>query len=231
MGKAPYTILTDQDQWLTKAIKSQRPNTKYGFCIRHITTKFSGWFLSTLCGTYFKWCIENEWFMTASKYNLHANKHVIGLYNIRKYWVPSFLRGYFFGGMTTTERSESINAFVKRFIYSNITLGKFLKQILCKQRHDIMLDKHRFPNLKIISPLEDQAQKILTQYTFNMIKEQLERESHFSVISRMSSNFVMQYFKESATTIRRKVFWDGKVTNCSYNLSSYIECLFLYRLF
>ncbi|KAI3984930.1 hypothetical protein MKX01_004698, partial [Papaver californicum] len=158
MGKPPYTILTDQDQWFKKAIKSQLPNTKHGFCIWHITTKFSGWFLSILRGTYFEWCSDFH-----RLYRLETNttymliKHVIGLYNIRKYWAPSFLRGYFLGGMTTTGRPESINTFFKRFIYSNTTLGQFPKQ-----EYDIMLDKHRFPNLKIISPLEDQTEKIPT---------------------------------------------------------------------
>ncbi|MCL7043751.1 hypothetical protein MKW94_018234 [Papaver nudicaule] len=236
MGKAPDTILTDQDPWLTEAIQSQLPRTKHAFCIWHITAKFSGWFLSTLRGKYFDWCndfyrlyrveteeeFENEWFMTASKYNLHANKHVVGLYNARKCWVPAFLRGYFFGGMTTTGRSESINAFVKRFIDSHTTLGQFLKQvdiaiqdIQQKEAYDRMLDKHRFHNLEIISPLEDQAQKILTQYAFSMIKEQLERATQYSVLSKTGPNFVMKYFQSVTTTKKRKVYWDGNVTYCS----------------
>lgn len=34
-----------------------------------------------------------------------------------------------FGGMTTTGRSESINAFVKRFIGSHTSLSLFVKQV------------------------------------------------------------------------------------------------------
>lgn len=45
MGKPPITILTDQDPWLTEAIGLELPSTKHSFCIWHITSKFSGWFL------------------------------------------------------------------------------------------------------------------------------------------------------------------------------------------
>ena len=43
--------------------------------------------------------VDNEW--------LHS------MYGIREMWVPTYLRDIFFGGMSTTSRSESINAFLK----------------------------------------------------------------------------------------------------------------------
>lgn len=52
-----------------------------------------------------------------------------GLYEIRNYWALTYLREYFFGGMTTTGRSESTNAFVKRFINSHTSLADFAKQV------------------------------------------------------------------------------------------------------
>ncbi|KAI5442422.1 hypothetical protein KIW84_011481 [Lathyrus oleraceus] len=96
---------------------------------KHITAKFSGWFTSILRNRYSSWCadfykldniddFEEEWFIIVSKYNLEANKHIKGLYEVKQYWVPAYLRGYFFGGMITTGRSESINGFVKRFTSS-----------------------------------------------------------------------------------------------------------------
>ena len=56
---------------------------------------------------------EQQWLQVIAKYDMCMNKHVIGLYQIKHFWVPCYLGGYFFGGMTTTGRSESINAFIK----------------------------------------------------------------------------------------------------------------------
>ena len=63
------------------------------------------------------------------KYDMLTNKHVIGLYQIKHFWVSCYLRGHFFSGMTTTGKSESINVFIKRFVSSHINLIQLIKQI------------------------------------------------------------------------------------------------------
>ena len=143
MKKLPKTIITDQDPWITQAIAMEMPLAKNAFCIWHITAKFSGWFTSVLRNHYPSWCadfyklykldnmedFEKEWPLVISKFNLEGNKHVIGLYEIKQYWVPAYLRHCFFGGMTTTGRSESINAFVKRFTSSKACLTQLIRQV------------------------------------------------------------------------------------------------------
>ena len=57
-----------------------------------------------------------------TKYDVLSKKNVIGLYQIKHFWVPCYLCGHFFGGMTTTKRLESINAFIKRFVSSHTNL-------------------------------------------------------------------------------------------------------------
>lgn len=143
MKKPPKSILTDQDPWMTQAIAEEMPLTKHAFCIWHITSKFSSWFTGILRTQYFKWCsdfytlyrlddsdeFEKRWPEVTKKYKLESNKHVLGLYNIRHSWVPAYLRGHFFAGMTTTGRSESFNSFIKRFTNSRICLSQFIKQV------------------------------------------------------------------------------------------------------
>ncbi|XP_058772071.1 protein FAR1-RELATED SEQUENCE 11-like [Vicia villosa] len=101
MKKPPKTIITDQDPWRTQAIAFEMSSTKHAFCIWHITPKFSGWFTSILRNRYSSWCadfyklykldniddFEEEWFIIVSKYNLEANKHIKGLYEVKQYWV------------------------------------------------------------------------------------------------------------------------------------------------
>ena len=72
---------------------------------------------------------EHQWPQVIAKHDIFMNKHVNGLYQIKHFWVPCYLRGHFFCGMTTTRRSESINAFIKRFVSSHINLNQFIKQV------------------------------------------------------------------------------------------------------
>ena len=143
MRNQPKAILTDQDPWITEAISKELLATKHAFCIWHITAKFSGWFTSILRNQYSNWCMDfyklyklescedfdNQWLQVMTKYDMLSNKHVIGLYQIKHFWVPCYLHGHFFGGMTTTGRLESINAFIKRFVSSHTNLIQLIKQV------------------------------------------------------------------------------------------------------
>ena len=143
MKISPKTIITDQDPWMSEAIANEMPTTKHTYCIWHITTKFSSWFTALLRTKYQSWCadfymlyrmtsveeFERNWPLIIGKYNLENNNHVVGLYKIRNSWAPAYLHESFHGGMTTTSRSESINAFIKRFISSHTCLKDFVKQV------------------------------------------------------------------------------------------------------
>ena len=72
---------------------------------------------------------EHNWSSVVAKYNLQNNNHVHGLHKIRESWAPTYLRNYFFGGMTSTSRSESINAFIKRFVSADTSLKDFVKHV------------------------------------------------------------------------------------------------------
>ena len=72
---------------------------------------------------------DNQWLQVMTKYDVLSNKHVIGLFQIKYFWVPCYLRGNFFGGMTSTRRLESINAFIKWFVSSHTNLIQLIKQV------------------------------------------------------------------------------------------------------
>ncbi|XP_008795529.1 protein FAR1-RELATED SEQUENCE 11-like isoform X2 [Phoenix dactylifera] len=57
-GKAPQTILTDQNMWLKEATSVEMPNTKHAFCIWRIIAKFSDWFSVLLGSRYDNWKAE-----------------------------------------------------------------------------------------------------------------------------------------------------------------------------
>ncbi|KAG4937911.1 hypothetical protein JHK82_045720 [Glycine max] len=139
----------------------------------------------------------------------------------RNYWALAYLRDHFFGGMTTTGRSESINAFIKRFINSHTSLSDFTKQvdvaiddIKQKEDHDIMLEKCKRINLKLMSPLQEQAHGVLTRFAFQKFQEEFERSTQYSIHHENGNEFVLRYYKD-ANSRKHMVFWDGKIATCS----------------
>ncbi|XP_074288924.1 protein FAR1-RELATED SEQUENCE 11-like [Silene latifolia] len=238
MKKSPKTIITDQDPWMTEAMKLEMKYTKHAFCIWHITSKFSGWFTALLRAQYSHWCaefyriykldniddFEREWSLTVSKFNLQENKHVLGLYEIKESWVPAYLRGYFFGGMTTTGRCESINGFVKRFTSPRSRLTELIKQVDLAvedigqtQLRYTMLDTYRGSSLRTLSPLEEQVYKSFTAFSFKKFQEEFERATQYTVSKDHNSVFWVQHYKESRTQ-KHGVIWNGDNINCSCKL-------------
>lgn len=71
---------------------------------------------------------EKKWNSFVKDFDLHHNQWLSGLYNERHRWVPAFLKKAFWAGMSTTQRSESINAFFDGYINSTTSLQQFVKQ-------------------------------------------------------------------------------------------------------
>lgn len=191
-GKAPQTTLSDHNMWVKEAIAVVMPQTKHAFCIWYIVEKFSEWFSVLLGSRYDDWKaefhqlynlhsvedFEERWMEMVNRYGLHANKHVISLYALRSFWALAYLRHYFFAGMTNTCQSDSINAFIQRFLSAVSQLDRFVEQAAdivnysdragAKQKL-----QQKLPSLKTGSPIESHAASVLTPYAFGKLQEEL----------------------------------------------------------
>jgi zinc finger SWIM domain-containing protein 3 len=54
----------------------------------------------------------NRWEHMIEEYRLHDNEWLKGIFDERHRWVPVYVRDTFWAGMSTTQRSESMNAFL-----------------------------------------------------------------------------------------------------------------------
>ncbi|GMI70281.1 FAR1-related sequence 11 [Hibiscus trionum] len=193
-GKAPQTLLTDQNMWLKEAIAIELPETKHAFSICHIISKFSDWFSVLLGSRYDEWKsdfyrlysleqledFEEEWREMMDKYGLHDNKHIISLYALRMFWALPFLRLYFFAGLTSLCQSETINAFIQRILSAQSQLDRFVEQVAeIVEFNDRAGSKQKMPRkpqkvcLKTGSPIESHAATVLTPYAFGKLQEEL----------------------------------------------------------
>ena len=51
------------------------------------------------------------------------------MYKMRRKWVKAYLKGAFFARMGTTQRCESLNSYLRRFVEQKLKLYDFIRQI------------------------------------------------------------------------------------------------------
>nr|XP_043616041.1 protein FAR1-RELATED SEQUENCE 5-like [Erigeron canadensis] len=71
---------------------------------------------------------EYGWAKMITDYSLEKNDWLSSLYSDRMHWIPVYVRVIFWAGMSTTQRSESMNAFFDGYVNSKTTLRQFVEQ-------------------------------------------------------------------------------------------------------
>ncbi|XP_059442190.1 protein FAR-RED ELONGATED HYPOCOTYL 3-like [Corylus avellana] len=126
---------------MKNAIARVFPGTRHRLCLWHILKKLPEKFgahsqFDGIKSTLRK-CVydsqthgefEESWKTLLVTYNLEDNDWLRGLYNERASWIPAYLKGVFWAGMTTTQRSESMNAFFDGYVHPTTTLKQFVDQ-------------------------------------------------------------------------------------------------------
>ncbi|XP_027124120.1 protein FAR1-RELATED SEQUENCE 5-like [Coffea arabica] len=133
-GKKPNTILTDQDAAMAKGLISTWPETRHRLCIWHIFQN-AAIHLSHVFESFkqfandFSKCVYDfdeeedfisEWNTMLKKYGLEDNDWLKRMFEIKEKWALVYGRETFCADMTTTQRSESMNSVIKRYVtYKN----------------------------------------------------------------------------------------------------------------
>ncbi|KAJ6347617.1 hypothetical protein OIU76_004158 [Salix suchowensis] len=186
-GHAPRVILTDQDNALKEAIQEVFPNSRHCFCLWHVFSKIPEK-LSYVMRQHenfmlkFKKCIlkswsseqfEKRWWKMAEIFNLRNDVWFQSLYEDRQRWIPVFMIDNCLAGMSTTQRSESINTLFDRYMQRKTTLKEFLEQqktmLQEKFEEEAKADFetwHKQPGLKSPSPFGKQMASIYTHAIF-----------------------------------------------------------------
>jgi hypothetical protein len=71
---------------------------------------------------------EENWQRLLKMHNLQQNEWLQWLYDERYHWVPAYVKNTFWAGMSTTQHSESTNAFFDSYVGLKITLKQFVDQ-------------------------------------------------------------------------------------------------------
>ncbi|XP_020258211.1 protein FAR1-RELATED SEQUENCE 5-like [Asparagus officinalis] len=179
-GISPVTIITDQDKAMCGAIHKVFPKTRHRFCSWHlrrnalqnlqsmhndygedVSIKYNKWYWSKSEEKF-----EKRWKEMRDKYGADKRSWLVNLYNHRDHWAPVYLKDTFTAGMTSTQRSEGINAFFDHFVNVNTELYDFVKQydnaVRARRAAELEQDfksTNSVPTLIIEHPIEKQARE------------------------------------------------------------------------
>ncbi|KAF9690306.1 hypothetical protein SADUNF_Sadunf01G0181800 [Salix dunnii] len=236
-GKAPQTILTDQNLCLKDAIAKEMPSTKHALCIWMIVAKFPSWFNAVLGERYNEWKaefyrlynlesiedFELGWRDMVNIFGLLTSRHVANLYALRNLWALPYLRSHFFAGMTAAGLSKSINAFIQRFLSAQTRLAHFVEQVAVAvdfkdqaAEQQTMQQNLQNISLKTGAPMESHAATVLTPYAFSKLQEQLVLAAHYASFQLEDGFHVRHHTKHVGG---RKVYWVPRegIISCSCN--------------
>ncbi|XP_077212853.1 protein FAR1-RELATED SEQUENCE 5-like [Tasmannia lanceolata] len=194
-GKASGAIITDMDGAMRNAIKTVFPNTRHRFCSWHIgrhlvenvatmreaesefLKDYNHWFYSNEINE-----CEIEWAKLVEKHKIDEKHWLSKMRELRIHWVPAYWRGTFTAGMTSSQRSESMNAYFDGFVNQKTSLHDFLEQYekaLADRRRKETEEDFKSKNSKAtmitLSPLEKEAGKYYTRAIFGLFQAELKR--------------------------------------------------------
>ncbi|XP_034707036.1 protein FAR1-RELATED SEQUENCE 5-like [Vitis riparia] len=136
MNKKPISVVIDGDKAMRKAIKKVLPDTCHRLCSWHLQRNaftnvhikdFSSIFARCMFMRGNEEEFEKIWHGMVANLGLNENRWVTEIYGKRKRWAEAYLRGNFFGGMRTTQRCESMNAYLNRFLKIRLRLYEFVQ--------------------------------------------------------------------------------------------------------
>ncbi|OVA12152.1 FAR1 DNA binding domain [Macleaya cordata] len=194
-GRLPGLIITDHDMTIKNAVARVFPESCHRYCKWHILSKMPkelGHVYSALPKTFqmeFDKCInksetieefELAWDSLLDRYNLRGNEWLQSLYIDCKEWVPAYLRDIFFAGMSSTQRSGSVNSLFDGYVNARTTLEDFAEQY--EKALDDRFEKearaefdtfYTKPVLKTPLPIEKQAADVYTRKMFTALQDEI----------------------------------------------------------
>ncbi|XP_042380308.1 protein FAR1-RELATED SEQUENCE 6-like [Zingiber officinale] len=193
LGRAPKAIITDQCRAMAIAIEEIFPNSHHRLCLWHIMkklpAKLGGHAQYKLIKKQLKNIVYNSltidecdanWMKMIEVFNLENNDWLKSLYEQRNRWIPVYVKDKFWAGMSTSQRSESMNAFFDEYVHSKTSLKQFVEQfdnaLKKKIEKEKNLDFGSFNSMiPVISgyPIERQFQSFYTNNLFKLFQDEI----------------------------------------------------------
>ncbi|XP_052187077.1 protein FAR1-RELATED SEQUENCE 5-like [Diospyros lotus] len=200
-GKKPRSIFTDQSAAISSVIDTVLPSAHHGLCLWHLCQNAAKNLSNDGYKSFapqFKACIynpetveefEQSWDKLLEDNGLRGNEWLQRTYELRKKWAQVYNRAHFCAGMTTSQRSESINKFLKDYFnHSRIVLREFVSLYSRamdnrreKEREAEHLTQQTTPNLVCNWSVEHEVAKKYTKKIFYWFQEGIKQTIDLSL--------------------------------------------------
>ncbi|KAJ6802369.1 protein FAR1-RELATED SEQUENCE 6-like isoform X1 [Iris pallida] len=184
----PNAIITDHCKSIQAAVAKVFPGAKHRFCLSYILKKvpekFRGFTeLKAVKKALKKMAydslrpqnFEENWKKMIEAYGLEGNEWLTSLYEDQHSWVPGFLKGAFWAGMSISKRGESLSTFFDGYVFPRTSLKQFFSKfemtLQNKMKKEVQADSeslHKTPLIRSKFYMEEQVSKV---YTLNMFKK------------------------------------------------------------
>ncbi|XP_042460880.1 protein FAR-RED IMPAIRED RESPONSE 1-like [Zingiber officinale] len=254
-GRAPRAIITDQCKAMEIAIVEVFPDSHHRLYLWHIMKKLPMKFSSHANYKLIKRNLknivynsmtseecDNNWKKLIEEFNLEKNDWLNSLYEIRHKWMPVYVKDKFWARMSTSQRSESMNAFFDDYVHSKTTLKQFIEQygnaLKSKIEKEDNSDFASFNSIiPVISgnPIEKQFQSVYTNKIFKLFQDELRglMFCNTTFVKQEGSTLFFEvtetiYGKEGATK-KNVSFWTFDVSYGEKNITIVPENYILER--
>lgn len=186
-GQGPKVIITDHEKASKSVVLELFPESRHCFSLWHVLAKVSenlnhiikqheNFMAKFEKCIYRSWTEEEfgrRWWKLLDRFGLRENEWMQSLYEDRKQWVPTFMTDAFLAGMSTGQRSESVNSFFDKYVHKKTTVQEFVKkyEAILQDRYEeeAKADSdtwNKQPTLKSPSPFEKSVSGVYTHAVF-----------------------------------------------------------------
>ncbi|ESQ47734.1 hypothetical protein EUTSA_v10021958mg, partial [Eutrema salsugineum] len=201
-GKQPKTILTDQSAAMANAIVNVFPETKHRLCVWHIyqnaAKKLSHVFHGAEKEERKIWLLA--WHDMLKKHKLTEDKWLKNLFEVREKWAMVYGRQTFTADMVSTQRSESMNNILKKYLrrsYDLLSFFKHYERVLDDRRYkELTADfnmMHTSPVLSATVEMLQHAEEVYTPEVFTLFQKQYAVIGDYVAKKVSKSNMVYEY--------------------------------------
>ncbi|KAJ1436038.1 Zinc finger, SWIM-type [Sesbania bispinosa] len=210
-GKVPVSVITYGDLAMRSAIKMVFHNAHHRLyawhLIRNATTNVKNprslsLFEQCILGEYEIYEFEAKWDQMVQVCGLQDNVWVGQLYEKKKMWATTYIKGNFFVGFRITSRVEGLHLLLGKFVNSRNNLSEFLEhhhRCLCHMRFKKVEDDfesiHGEQELQTqLTTLEKSALGVYTKEVFLLFPMVLQSASRVNVTREIRTAFGFIYF-------------------------------------
>ncbi|CAJ2665675.1 unnamed protein product [Trifolium pratense] len=192
-GRSPNAIITDQDRAMKNAIEVVFPKARHRWCLWHLMKKvpeklgrhseyesIKALLHDAVYESLSKSDFMEKWGKLIEDFELQDNEWLKGTFHERNRWVPVYVKDTFWAGMSTTQRSESMNSFFDGYVNSKTSLKQFVEQYDNALRDKIEKEnKADFDSFNTVIAclshfgFESQFQKAFTNAKFQEFQEEV----------------------------------------------------------